>query len=144
MRDCDRGLVYWSDAYGIQTVTGKIKELHEDEFASYDGFPITTEGSAGESPYGTKGIFQEFEDCAIFSSSLGTYLVPTEYTMSAYERAGKIGGRLGFPRSEVLFCKYWSFQLFESGAICESISTKMTPMPFSLMCWRIWRISVVA
>jgi uncharacterized protein with LGFP repeats len=40
--------------------------------------------------------------------------------MSAYERAGRSGGRLGFPRAEVLFLQYWSIQLFEGGAICET------------------------
>lgn len=120
MRDCGRRAVFWTPAYGVQSVTGAIDELHRIDPIDYSGFPISPQGRAEKSPYGTEGVFQEFEDATIFSSSLGAYLVLTEHIMSAYEREGRSGGRLGFPRGKLLFLKHWLVQEFEGGVVCET------------------------
>jgi hypothetical protein len=120
MRDCASGAVFWTSAYGVQSVTGSMDKLHKTESLDCLGFPISPQGRAEKSPYGTEGIFQEFEQATIFSSSLGTYSVLTEHVMSAYECEGRSGGRLGFPRAKLFFLEYLLVQLFEGGVICET------------------------
>lgn len=120
MRSCASGRVYWSVAYGTQAVTGAINEYHIARGLDYFGLPVSPQRAADKSPYGTMGIFQEFEHATVYSSDKGIYDVYVEHAMKAYAHEGGSGGRLGFPCSEYFELDDYYFQLFEGGAISES------------------------
>ncbi|HEY1819211.1 MAG TPA: hypothetical protein VGG83_04735 [Trebonia sp.] len=112
-REFNDGHIFWSKESGFQATTGSIDQWlreHNVMFATSDQeYPQA-------SPSGGNGIRQVFRGGAVYSSSLGTFLVRDD---SCYDDEGVSEGWLGFPIGEEARNGDLGYkQHFEAGTVC--------------------------
>ncbi|BCX13512.1 MAG: hypothetical protein KatS3mg085_044 [Candidatus Dojkabacteria bacterium] len=113
-------------------VRGDIRVAFWDKYNGTCGdlkMPISDDLWASQSPYGTKGAYQEFDgkvndavrEGAIHSSKLGTFASLSEVYRIHLQLNGT-AGRLGFPISEMKKVTNYYYQLFEGGRLPDNRS----------------------
>ena len=97
-RKYPEGKIYWSEETGAHPVKDVIgRRIH----ISLDGFPVAAEMPAAPSPSGTAGTSQRFQRNTVYSSSLGTWVVPDKL-LECYSGMNGSAGGLGFPTGSLV------------------------------------------
>jgi uncharacterized protein with LGFP repeats len=107
--------VYWSERHGTHATWGGIGIRYEQNHGTGGtlGFPISDEINATPSPFGTTGVYQEFEGgVAIYSEKFETVLVTGEL-VRRYLDLGGTRSWLGFPIADAVDGQ----QAFEGGTL---------------------------
>jgi peptidoglycan/xylan/chitin deacetylase (PgdA/CDA1 family) len=119
----DLNVIILDEVDGAQTAYRVVGDIHDAYFAVDNwwmklGAPTNNESAAAQSPQGTNGVWQRFEDGNVYSSPKGAFAVYGIYH-DFHDSYGNGGTRspLGFPRSRVYSYNNSTFQYFEGGVI---------------------------
>lgn len=107
----------WSSRLGTHVTSGLVDQCSAANF--YLGVPVSDLKPAKSSPFGTNGLYQEFERGTVYSSGHRTFCVTSfSGAEECYRDQGGTGGWLGFPIDDYpTRPKPGILQKFEGGAI---------------------------